>query len=68
MGQRPGYLYTRFKGQKISGEEELPDEFLNYARRHFSSYLEAPKSWTGKYVDVMSVFMSERSPVAAVSP
>ena len=33
MGERPGHLYSMFDGKKISSVEELPDEFLDRARR-----------------------------------
>lgn len=65
MGQRSGYLYTHLTGQKLGSEGELPAAFLAYAQKNFRTYLEAPKMWTGKFVDIMSVFMSERSPAAA---
>ncbi len=63
MGQRSGYLFTRLTGQKLGRAEELPSEFLQYASAHYPEYLQAPPTWTGRFVDVMSVFMAERSPV-----
>jgi hypothetical protein len=33
MGERPGHLYSMFDGKKISSVEELPNEFVDRARR-----------------------------------
>jgi hypothetical protein len=33
MGERPGHVYAMFDGKKIASIEELPDEFLDRARR-----------------------------------
>ncbi len=39
MGDRPGHLYSMFDGKKISSVEELPDEFMDRARREYPELL-----------------------------
>ncbi|MFT7287579.1 MAG: hypothetical protein ACI87W_001693 [Halieaceae bacterium] len=39
MGERPGHLMSMFDGKKISSTEELPDEFLDRARREHPELL-----------------------------
>lgn len=39
MGNQPGHLMAMFDGKKISSVEELPDEFLDRARRDYPELL-----------------------------
>jgi len=39
MGERPGHLMAQFDGKKISSVEELPDEYLDRARREYPDLL-----------------------------
>lgn len=39
MGERPGHLYAMFDGKKIASVEELPDDFLDKARREYPELL-----------------------------
>lgn len=39
MGERPGHLMAMFDGKKVSSVEELPDEFLDRARRDYPELL-----------------------------
>lgn len=39
MGERPGHLMAMFDGKKISSVEELPDEYLDRARREYPDLL-----------------------------
>jgi hypothetical protein len=39
MGDRPGHVYAMFDGKKVASIEELPDEFLDRARREHPDLL-----------------------------
>lgn len=41
MGERPGHLMAMWDGKKISSVEELPDDYLDRARREYPDLLRA---------------------------
>ena len=62
MGTRPGSFLTEMTGTKIASINEMPVHVRDYAKATYPDYLKAPDSWTGKYIDNMTVYKTEHPP------
>lgn len=51
MGQAPGRTYRRDVTRRVDDIGQIPQVTLTYARKHFPDFMQAPKEWTGVYID-----------------
>lgn len=62
MGQRPGRVFARMVGEKVSGPEVLAPASLAYARKNLSDFMQPPAAWTGEYVTAHAIYKKTRRP------
>ncbi len=62
MGQAPGRTYRRDVSKRAPSLDDVPGPIPAYAAQHFPGFMQAPREWTGVYVDPETLWTLEQPP------
>ena len=62
MADKPGRNFSHMTIQKSMSLRDVPRNILDYAAKKHPEALEAPREWTGTYVDPETLYTMERQP------